>query len=113
MTRMDLTDARVGEEGPEALGGAERLLRCEHPEAHEAIAAALWDAASDADAMAALERIGREGVEAWEEAVRAGGRDGDATRGGGLGVGGGEGEGREGGKRGRGSRNNDAELERG
>ncbi|KAG2446275.1 hypothetical protein HXX76_000864 [Chlamydomonas incerta] len=120
MTRMDLTDARVGEAGPEGLGWAERLLRCEHPDAHEAIAAALWDAGSDADAVTALERIGREGVEAWEEAVRAGGRGGDAARGGGLGVGGpagAEGEGREGGGRGgrggRGSRNDDAELERG
>ncbi|PNW77131.1 hypothetical protein CHLRE_10g423400v5 [Chlamydomonas reinhardtii] len=118
MTRMDLTDARVGEEGPEGLGWAERLLRCEHPESHEAIASALWEAASDADAVAALERIGREGVEAWEEAVRAGGRGGDAARGGGLGVGGpagGEGDGgREGGGRGgRRSRNDDAELERG
>ncbi|KAG2493961.1 hypothetical protein HYH03_007891 [Edaphochlamys debaryana] len=118
MTRTDLVDERLGETR-EGLGWAERLLRCEHPSAHEAIAAALWDAGSDAEAVAALERIGREQVEAWEEELRAGGRGGDASRGGGLGVGGArEGEGGEGGRGGKGGKRRrggggDEELERG
>ncbi|GIL91348.1 hypothetical protein Vretifemale_18979 [Volvox reticuliferus] len=111
LTRQDLTDPRVGET-PEGLSWAERLLRCEHPEAHGAMADALWEAVSDADALAALERIGSERVVCWEEEVRAGGRDGDASRGGGLGVGsGGEKADREGIKRGR-DRGGE-ELERG
>ncbi|EFJ45664.1 hypothetical protein VOLCADRAFT_105870 [Volvox carteri f. nagariensis] len=59
LTRQDLTDPRID---------------------------ALWDAASDADAVAALERIGAERCAGWEEEVRAGGREaGDPSRGGGLG----------------------------
>ncbi len=116
LTRMDLVDPRVGETA-EGLSTAERLLRCEHPSAHEAIAAALWDSLSDADALSALENVGREQVVVWEEEVRAGGRGGDASRGGGLGVGGPEG-GREGkGGKGKGRRegrgDGDEELERG
>ncbi len=81
------------------VGIAWRCAR--RPQAHEAIADALWTAASDADAEAELERLGRERVAGWEEALRASGRDGgDASRGGGQGVGGPtEGEGR-GGRRG-------------
>ncbi|GLC44902.1 hypothetical protein PLESTB_001687100 [Pleodorina starrii] len=107
LTRQDLTDPRVGET-PEALSWAERLLRCEHPDAHGAIAEALWEAGSDAEAMAALERIGAESVVGWEEAVRAGAGGGDASRGGGLG--GGERSGRGGKGRGGGG---GEELERG
>ncbi|KXZ53882.1 hypothetical protein GPECTOR_6g800 [Gonium pectorale] len=113
LTRMDTADPRVGE-GLEGLSWAERLLRCQSPQAHEAIADALWEAASDDEALTALERIGRERVVGWEEEVRAGGRDGDASRGGGLGGGGGAEEERGGGRRGgRRGRDDESELERG
>ncbi|GLI71425.1 hypothetical protein VaNZ11_016639, partial [Volvox africanus] len=110
LTRQDLTDARVGET-PEGLSWAERLLRCEHPDAHGAMADALWEAGSDAEALAALERIGAERVVCWEDDVRSGGRDGDASRGGGLGVGS---DGGKAGIQGKGSRDRAGEeLERG
>jgi tRNA-dihydrouridine synthase 3 len=117
LTRQDLTDPRVGET-VEGLSWAERLLRCENSDAHAAIADTLWDAASDAEALAALERLGADRVVAWEEEERArgsGGRDGDASRGGGLGGGeGGRGDrGRGGRGGGRGGRGRDEELERG
>lgn len=50
LTRMDVTDARLGEE-LDSLPFLERLLRCENPAAHDAIAGAMWDAASDAEAQ--------------------------------------------------------------
>lgn len=83
LTRQNITDPRVGET-LEGLSWIERLLRCEHLDAHGAIADALWEATSDADAMTALNRIGSERVLGWEELVREGGRVGDASRGGGL-----------------------------
>ena len=60
----------------------ERLLRCEAPEAHAAVAAALWDSASDGEAIAALEALADASVAAWEAAVRDGsGREEAITRG--------------------------------
>ena len=61
----------------ETLPILERLLRCEYETAHEEIAGALWDSASDAEAVAALERLSNENVVAWEEAAKeSGSRDG-------------------------------------
>lgn len=55
----------------------ERLLRCEYDVAHEEMAAVLWEAGSDAEAVAVLERLATENVVAWEEAAKEGeGRDG-------------------------------------
>lgn len=109
LTRMDLFDERLGET-LDGLPLLERLLRAENEKAHEAIANILWDAASDAEALAQLEALGREQVVAWEEEARAGGdRDRDASRGGGVAGGG---EGGRGGERGRKGRNA-ADIERG
>lgn len=100
--RDDVADESLGETLG-TLPRLERLLRCADPEAHLAIASELWRARSDADAVARLERVARESLEAWEERVRGGLGDGDerrSTRSGdddeGLGGGGGGREGREG-----------------
>jgi tRNA-dihydrouridine synthase 3 len=63
----------------EGLGLLERALRCEAAPAHEAIAAALWEAASDAEAAAAVTRLAAERLGAWEEEIARGsrGREGD------------------------------------
>lgn len=64
--------------------------RCESEAAHAEIAAALWDSASDSDAISALRRLAADKLAGWEEEVRgAGGGRGDMSRGGGGGVGGG------------------------
>lgn len=74
-TRMDLACAELGET-VEGLSPLERLLRCESEAAHGPIAEALWDAASDADAVTALERLAAGELGAWEEELRSsGGRD--------------------------------------
>lgn len=79
--------AKVGET-EDSLPPLERLLRCGHEEAHLALADALWEALSDADALAAVSRLSEERgrVAAWEEEVRAGrgaasGRSGSEGRG--------------------------------
>ena len=106
--RDDLYDAHLGE-SLESLSMLERLLRCPDPESHAAIAAALWRADSDADAVRRLEQVAKESLLAWEERVREGGlfrssspssssRDGDDEEG----LGGEEGDERSRG-RGRGS----------
>ncbi|KAF8063726.1 DUS3L [Scenedesmus sp. PABB004] len=74
-TRSDLADPRVGESEAE-LPLLERLLRCEAEAAHGPIAEAIWDAASDADAVTALEALAASSLAGWEEELRAGGRDG-------------------------------------
>lgn len=74
-TRMELASAELGETA-DGLPPLERLLRCENEAAHGPIAEALWDAACDADAVAALERLAGGELRAWEEELRAsGGRD--------------------------------------
>ncbi|KIZ02031.1 tRNA-dihydrouridine synthase 3 [Monoraphidium neglectum] len=82
-TRIDLTDPRVGET-EEGLPPLERLLRCDQEAAHLAIADALWEAPSDADAVAALTRMAGADLAACEAEGRAGrgargegGRSGD------------------------------------
>jgi tRNA-dihydrouridine synthase 3 len=59
----------------ESLGLLERALRCEAAPAHEAIAAALWEAASDAEAAAAVTRLAADRLGAWEEEIARGSRD--------------------------------------
>jgi uncharacterized membrane protein YgcG len=83
-------------ESEESLPPLERLLRCEHEGAHLAIADALWEAPSDADALAALARLASGGgaLAAWEAESREG--RGRAT--GSSGAGGGGGGGRGGGR---------------
>ena len=51
----------------ESLPILERLLRCENPSAHQEMAAVLWDATSDAEAVMHLERLAAEKVVLWEE----------------------------------------------
>ena len=70
--RDDLFDPRLGET-LESLPPLERLLRCPDPESHAAIAAALWRADSDGDAVRRLEQVARESLAGWEERVRGGG----------------------------------------
>ena len=77
MTRTDTFDPLLGEESADALDPVERLLRNANEAAHAAIADALWDAASDGEALAALARLQADRGEAWEQEVRAGG---DSTR---------------------------------
>ncbi len=48
----------------------ERLLRCTNADAHPEIAAALWDAASDAEAVAQLEALATRCLGGWEAATR-------------------------------------------
>lgn len=48
----------------------ERLLRCEHEGAFGPMAEALWESCSDADAVAALERLAASELEGWEEQLR-------------------------------------------
>lgn len=55
----------------------ERLLRCEHEGAHGEIAAVLWDAASDLDAVATLDRIASEKLVAWETEIKTCGDRGE------------------------------------
>lgn len=59
-------------ETEDSLPPLERLLRCAHEGAHLAIADALWEAPSDADACAALGRLAAEALPGWEEELRAG-----------------------------------------
>ncbi|KAI8466352.1 MAG: dihydrouridine synthase-domain-containing protein [Monoraphidium minutum] len=70
-TRIDLADPLVGET-EEGLPLLERLLRSDHEAAHLAIADAIWDATSDADAAAALERLAAAELGGWEAEARAG-----------------------------------------
>jgi tRNA-dihydrouridine synthase 3 len=98
-------------ETEDGLPPLERLLRCGHEEAHLAIADALWDAPSDADAAAALERLAGAPLAGWEAELRAGraaasggsgeggGGRGGGRRGGGGGRGGGRGAGGDSGSR--------------
>ena len=71
MTRTDIFDPLIGEESADALDPVERLLRNANEAAHVAIADALWEAASDSDAMAALRRLQEDKGEAWEQEVKA------------------------------------------
>lgn len=63
LTRSDILDS---------FSLVERLLCNESEAAHAAIADALWEAASDDDAMSALESLARENLAAWEAEVRGG-----------------------------------------
>lgn len=56
----------------DSLPPLERLLRCESEAAFGPMAEALWEAASDSDAVAALERLAAEHLAGWEEQLRAG-----------------------------------------
>lgn len=60
----------------DGLPPLERLLRCENEAAFGPMAEALWEAASDAEAEAALLRLAADGLQGWEEQLRTGdGRD--------------------------------------
>ncbi|KAF5833686.1 hypothetical protein DUNSADRAFT_9956 [Dunaliella salina] len=50
----------------ESLSLLERLLRCSNEKAHGEIAAALWDAASDKDAIISLEKLASSELPVWE-----------------------------------------------
>ncbi|KAL6755221.1 dihydrouridine synthase-domain-containing protein [Haematococcus lacustris] len=83
-TRTDTVDARLGET-LDSLDPLERLLRCESEVCHQEVAAALWDAGSDAEAVQRLRGLAATQLLSWEEAVRSSGQaTGDVSRGGGL-----------------------------
>ncbi|KAL3153927.1 hypothetical protein ABBQ32_013490 [Trebouxia sp. C0010 RCD-2024] len=67
-TRVETADANLGET-LESLSHLERLLRCESEEAHEQVAAALWDSTSEQDAAAQLEKIAADSILEWEAAA--------------------------------------------
>ena len=69
--RDSVAMAELGER-LDSLPLLERLLRCESPDAHAAVSAALWDSASDAEAFVQLEGLADESVIAWEAAARDG-----------------------------------------
>lgn len=50
------------------LSDLERLLRCTSVDAHNSIAAVLWDAASDTDAISGLKKLARDNLKQWEAA---------------------------------------------
>lgn len=64
-TRVDVADENLGEK-LEELSFLERLLRCERDEAHEHIAAALWEAASEKEAVQRLDGLAAEYLPLWE-----------------------------------------------
>jgi hypothetical protein len=53
----------------------ERLLRCDVTSAHEAISDLLWEATSDAEAVAQLTALAEENIDAWEEESQGIGSD--------------------------------------
>jgi hypothetical protein len=58
----------------EGLSPLERLLRCPSEACHTAIADALWEASSDAEAVQQLLRLAQQDLPAWEAEVAAGDR---------------------------------------
>lgn len=75
-TRWDSIACGELGETVEGLAPLERLLRCENEAAFGPIADALWEAACDADAEAALVRLAAGNLLEWEEELRAGGSRG-------------------------------------
>ncbi len=76
-TRWDSVASPELGETVDSLPILERLLRCSSDDAHQEMAAVLWEATSDAEAVIALEKLATENVIRWEEEVRASGdRDG-------------------------------------
>ena len=67
-TRVETADPNLGA-SLHSLSLLERLLRCESQEAHEQVAAALWDSKSERDAIAQLGKIAAESVLDWEAAA--------------------------------------------
>ena len=64
-TRVDVADEKLGEH-LEDMSLLERLLRCERDEAHEHVAATLWDAASEQEAVQKLGQLAAEHLLSWE-----------------------------------------------
>ncbi len=72
--RRALADPVLGETLA-SLSPLERLLRCPDAGAHAALAASLWEAGTEADAVRAANAAAREGLAGWEEAARAADRE--------------------------------------
>ncbi|GAB4817554.1 hypothetical protein N2152v2_004600 [Parachlorella kessleri] len=66
----------VGEEEGD-VPPLERLLRCQNPNGFEPMANVLWDSASDAEAVAGLQRLAEENVGQWEVELQASSRGGE------------------------------------
>ena len=64
-TRVDTADENLGE-SLDTLVPLERLLRCESDEAHEHLAATLWDCESEQSAVAQLEKLAADHLHGWE-----------------------------------------------
>ncbi len=67
-TRVETADDNLGE-SLESLSLLERLLRCGSEEAHEHVAAALWDSESEQQAAGQLEKLAAEHLSEWEAAA--------------------------------------------
>ena len=72
-TRVETADENLGE-SLDSLSILERLLRCGSDDAHQHVAAALWDADSEQHAISELEKLAAEHILEWE-AVSAPSRD--------------------------------------
>lgn len=68
--RDDVADPALGETLA-SLTRLERLLRCSAPDAHKAIAATLWRATSEVDAVARLQALAVSELDEWEAFVKA------------------------------------------
>ena len=64
-TRVDTADENLGE-SLESVSYLERLLRCGSEEAHEHVAAALWESDNEQHAISALEKLADEHLAEWE-----------------------------------------------
>lgn len=66
-TRVETADENLGE-SLDSLSILERLLRCGNDDAHQHVAAALWDADSEQHAISELEKLAAEHILEWEAA---------------------------------------------
>lgn len=71
--RWDNIACEEAGERVEALSPLERLLRCEHEQAHDVLAAILWDANSDDEVVSSLMTVAKNDLLGWEEALKLGG----------------------------------------
>ena len=64
-TRVGTVDENL-DESLDSLSPLERLLRCENNDAHEHVASAIWESASEHAAVDALNRVAAEHLQTWE-----------------------------------------------
>jgi len=79
--RWDSIACEEAGESVDALSPLERLLRCEHEEAHNVLAAVLWDASSDEEVINCLMTVAQNDLLGWEEDLKLGGGQRSAVSG--------------------------------